>query len=105
MPVCKDPGVKLHTINFSLVVLVCTERLPGAEVLSITTTCGHHMLALALVKDLAERIRKRRFTPEKAARKLARLCPCGIFNHTRAAKLLAGMAQKEDGKGSPGQRA
>ncbi len=28
--------------------------------------------------------------PERAAQRIAAYCPCGIFNHIRGAKLLAG---------------
>ena len=71
-----------------------TELLPSKEVLEITTMCGHAMVAANLVEKIIEDIKKGKTTPEKAAKKLAKPCECGIFNPTRAAELLAAAAAK-----------
>lgn len=93
LPACREAGVTPHTINYSFGVWGKQELLPGDDVLAFTTMCGHHQIAPALVKRMRKLVREGKTTPEKAARTLAAYCPCGIFNHVRAAKLLAEDAQ------------
>jgi hypothetical protein len=56
--------------------------------------CGHHMLAANLVRKKMEEVKKDRKSAEKAAEELAVLCPCGIFNQVRAARILQEAAVK-----------
>jgi len=92
---CLDKaGLKHHTANFSLGIWGKTEKLPGNNILEITTMCGHAMIATNLVKAMIEEIRAGRKTPEEAARVLTPNCTCGIFNPVRAATLLAKAAGK-----------
>ena len=86
---CQKVGLQIHSMDQSLGVWGKTELLPGKEVLEITTMCGHAMVATNLVEKMIEDIKKGKTTPEKAARKLAKTCECGIFNPNRAAELLA----------------
>ncbi len=92
---CKEAGVKPHTINFSLGVWGKKELLPPEEILSVTTMCGHHMISPGIVKKHVEMVKNRQETAEEAGKALGRLCPCGIFNHIRAAELIAEMAASE----------
>ncbi|MGI6631536.1 MAG: hypothetical protein ACOX5M_00635 [Bacillota bacterium] len=94
IPACAEAGVVPHTINFSLGVWGKKELLPSEDVLAITTMCGHHMISAAIVEKLAEDVKKGRTTAEKAAKRLGRLCPCGIFNPARAEKILNKMAKE-----------
>jgi len=89
LPACQEAGVTPHTINYSFGVWGKKELLPSEEVLAFTTMCGHHQISPELVKRMQKLVREGKTTPEKAARKLARYCPCGIFNHVRGAQLLA----------------
>ena len=91
---CQKVGLQIHTIDQSLGVWGKTELLPSKEVLEITTMCGHGMIAAHYVEKMIEDIKKGKTTPEKAAKKLAKPCECGIFNTTRAAELLARAAGK-----------
>ena len=86
-------GLKHHTANFSLGIWGKTEKLPGNDVLEVTTMCGHGLIAANLVKYLVDEIKAGRKTPEAAAKELAPQCACGIFNPIRSAKLLAAMAK------------
>lgn len=95
LPACQEAGVTPHTINYSLGVWGRKEKLPSEDILAITTMCGHHMISPRLVEKLVEEVKRGRFTPEQAARKLSSFCHCGIFNHVRAEKLIrryAGLA-------------
>jgi len=91
---CKKVGLEIHTVAQSLGVWGKTELLPSKEVLEITTMCGHAMVASHLVEKMIEDIKKGKTTAEKAAKKLAKPCECGIFNTTRATELLAKAAGK-----------
>ncbi len=89
--VCAQANVEPHTINYSLGVWGNQNALPSDDILSITTMCGHHMIAPGIVEQMLDDIVKNCIAPEEAARRLGRLCPCGIFNHIRAAEELQKM--------------
>ena len=77
-----------HTINYSLGVFGKKELLSEDRVLAITTMCGHHMVPDGLVARLNREAGEGGVIPKEAAQKMAAMCPCGIFNQQRAAKLL-----------------
>jgi hypothetical protein len=87
-------GLKHHTANFSLGIWGNTKRLPGDDILEVTTMCGHGLISTNLVKTMTKEVKSGTKTPEEAAKALAPQCACGIFNPARAAKLLAAMAAK-----------
>ncbi len=87
-------GLKHHTANFSLGIWGKTEKLPGNDLLEVTTMCGHAMISPNLVKSMADEVKAGRKTADEAAKVLAPQCACGIFNPDRAAKLLTAMAKK-----------
>jgi len=87
-------GLKHHTANFSLGTWGRTEKLPPAEILEVTTMCGHALVAPNLVKQMVKEIKAGTKTPEDAAKLLTPQCACGVFNTRRAAKLMKAMAGK-----------
>jgi hypothetical protein len=87
-------GLKPHTVHHSLGVWGKTDKLPGKEVLEITTMCGHGMTSPNLVKKCIEEVISGKTTSREAARLLARPCICGIFNPNRAEALLNRIASK-----------
>lgn len=86
---CEEAGLVPHTVNYSIGIFGRTDLLPDEEILAVTSMCGHHMIAASLVKRLREEVARGRISAEEAAHKLACLCPCGIFNPVRAAKILS----------------
>ncbi len=88
----EQAGLQHHTANFSLETWGKTEKLPGQDILEVTTMCGHAMIATDLVHAMVDEIKAGRKTPEEGAMILAPQCACGIFNPARAAKLLTAMA-------------
>ncbi|MCL4487998.1 MAG: hypothetical protein M1570_07695 [Chloroflexi bacterium] len=90
LPACEQAGVTPHTVNYSFGVWGKKELLPSEETLAVTTMCGHHQISPALVEFYQKRVREGKMKPERAAQRIATYCPCGIFNHIRGAKLLAG---------------
>jgi len=85
-------GLSQHTTESSLGVWGRVDRLPDADVLQVTTMCGHGLIAPNTVKRVAREVRLGRVTSEGAAIHLARTCVCGVFNPVRAARLLQGIA-------------
>lgn len=91
--VCDEVGLQPHTIDLACGVWGNKKLLPKAELMEITTMCGHAMSSPALVEDLVGRVRKGTLTAEQAAVELAKPCVCGIFNQKRAAELISELAQ------------
>lgn len=86
--VAKEVGLKPHTVHLSLGVHGKTELLPEAEILEITTMCGHGMVCPSHVEKVIEKVRKGKMTPEKAGLELAKPCTCAMFNPVRAADII-----------------
>ena len=89
--ICSEIGIAPHTVNYSLGIHGNTERVPEGEVLEIHTMCGHAMVATNLIRHMVDQIHKGKITCATAAKKLSRMCDCGIFNTYRAEKLLRNM--------------
>ena len=85
---CKEVGLKMHTVEFSGGIHGKVELLPERPILEITTMCGHGMVASNLVKEMARQVRRGKKTLEEAALELAEPCQCGVFNPKRAEELL-----------------
>lgn len=85
---CRQVGLKMHTVEFSGGIHGQLRLLPEEPVLEITTMCGHGMVASNLVKEMAKQVKKGKKTLQEAAVELAKPCQCGIFNPKRAESLL-----------------
>lgn len=90
----RQVGLKPHTVHHSLGVWGKTEKLPGKEVLEITTMCGHGLVCTNLAKKCIEDVISGSTRPREAARLLAQQCVCGVFNVSRAEALLESIALK-----------
>lgn len=86
--ICSEIGLTPHTVNHSLGSHGKTELLPKGEALEIHTMCGHAMVSANLISHMANEIGEGAITCKDAAKKLTRMCDCGIFNTHRAEKLL-----------------
>ena len=96
--ICRKVGLKPHTILFSLGVWGRKELLPSEDHLRITTLCGHSMVSQTLIDHYVEEIKKGKISPEEAGKKIAKPCPCGIFNVSRAIEMLKKMAAQSPKK-------
>jgi len=92
---CFAAGIPRHSIGYSLGFEGSTERLPGSKVMMLSTMCGHGMVSHSLAKKLIDWVREGRRTPEQAAAYMTRFCSCGVFNPTRAARILEEVARGE----------
>lgn len=86
---CQEVGITRHSVEYSLGFLGRVDRLPEQQVLEIATMCGHGMLSFTFVRKMLDWVKEGRRTPEEATRYLARFCSCGVFNPSRAGKILA----------------
>jgi hypothetical protein len=93
--ICSEIGLSPHTVNYSLGIHGNMERVPTGAVLEIHTLCGHAMVSANLIRHMIEEIGKGRITCKAAAKKLSRMCDCGIFNTYRAEKLLRRITEDE----------
>ena len=87
---CHANGLARHSVGYSLGFEGKTEKLPEEQVLLLSTMCGHGMISHALARKMLDWVREGRRTPEQAAGVLTRFCSCGVFNPTRAARILRG---------------
>ncbi len=85
---CWAAGIHRHSVGYSLGFEGKTEKLPNTQVLTLMTMCGHGMIAGSLAKKMIDWVKEGRRTPEQAASYLMRFCSCGVFNPTRAVRIL-----------------
>jgi hypothetical protein len=83
-----EAGITRHSVEYSLGFFGQTDRLADRRCLELSTMCGHGMLSFNLVRKLLEWVKQGRRTPDQAAATMARFCSCGVFNTTRACRLL-----------------
>jgi hypothetical protein len=95
--ICSEIGLRPHTVNYSLGIHGRTERLPKGEILEIHTMCGHAMVSGNLINHMVKEINHGKITCTAAAKRLSRMCDCGIFNSYRAEKLLRRITNKHSG--------
>jgi hypothetical protein len=85
---CRDSGLSLHTAEHSLGIMGRTDKLPSAEILDISSLCGHSMVSYNLIDKMISLVKLRRLTPQAAATYLTKPCTCGSFNPQRAEAIL-----------------
>jgi hypothetical protein len=85
---CRSNGIERHSVEHSLGFWGARDLLPERDVLEINTLCGHGMVSFSLIRKMMEQVRMRRLTPREAAEIMGRCCECGVFNTTRAERLL-----------------
>lgn len=85
---CRRVGLTRHSVEYSLGFLASEVRLPREDALELCTMCGHGMVSHGLAREMLERVRSGRRSPDAASRTLARFCNCGAFNPARARRIL-----------------
>lgn len=89
---CREYGIKPHSINFSLDIWGKKEKLPPEEILELLTMCGHSLISKTLVKETVAKLRQGKISLEKAAAQVGHPCICGIYNPERAKTILERLA-------------
>jgi hypothetical protein len=75
-------------VGYSLGFEGKTEKLPNSQVMALSTMCGHGMISHSMAKKMIDFVKENRRTPEQTAGYLARFCSCGVFNPSRARRIL-----------------
>ncbi len=85
---CHHACLARHSVGYSLGFEGKTEKLPNSQVLMLSTMCGHGMISHSLSKKMIDWVKEGRRTPEQAVSYLTRFCSCGVFNPSRAKRIL-----------------
>jgi hypothetical protein len=85
---CHAAGIPRHSVGYSLGFEGKTEKLPASQVLTLSTMCGHGMVSHSLAKKMIDWVKEGRRTPDQAVTYMARFCSCGVFNPSRAKRIL-----------------
>ena len=93
---CHHAGIVRHSVGYSLGFEGKTEKLPNSQVLMLSTMCGHGMVSHSLAKKMIDWVKEGRRTPEDAVTYLARFCSCGVFNPSRAKRILEDARKKAE---------
>jgi hypothetical protein len=86
---CRETGITRHSVEYSLGFCGRVDKLPDATVLELTTMCGHGMLSAQFAKKMIDWAKENRRSPAALANTMARFCSCGVFNISRAARILS----------------
>lgn len=86
---CGEVDITPHAVEYTLGFHGNTDRLPDRDTLSISTMCGHGMVSSHFARKMMDRVKEGRIKPEEAACCMAKFCVCGVFNISRAMKILA----------------
>jgi len=81
-------GIERHSVEYSLGFTDPHDHLPDARTLELATMCGHGMVSFQLARKMLDMVREGRRTPQQAVATLARFCPCGVYNPSRALRLI-----------------
>ena len=85
---CDAAHICRHSVGYSLGFEGETDRMASSQVLLLSTMCGHGMVSAAFAGKMIDWVKEGRRTPEQAAAYMARFCSCGVYNATRARRLL-----------------
>jgi hypothetical protein len=85
---CKTAGITRHSVGYSLGFHGDLNLLPDRHVLELSTMCGHGMVSHNFARKMMDWVKEGRRDPKQAATYMARFCTCGVFNPTRAARIL-----------------
>jgi hypothetical protein len=85
---CEYAELSRHSVGYSLGFEGKTEKIPESDTAMLSTMCGHGMISHSLAKKLICFVKENRRTSEEAAAILTRFCSCGIFNPSRAKRIL-----------------
>ncbi len=86
--ICGEVEITPHAVEYTLGFHGDTGRLPERDTLSLTTMCGHGMVSPNFAKKMLDLVKEGRMTTDAAACCMAKFCVCGVFNTTRAMRVL-----------------
>lgn len=93
--ICGEVDIIPHAVEYTLGFYGATDKLPDRETLSISTMCGHGMVSSHFARKMMDRVKEGRITPKAAACCMAKFCVCGVFNTSKAMKILTRVKKGE----------
>lgn len=85
---CTKAKLARHSLGYSLGFEGMADNIPNRDVVMLSTMCGHGMIAQAFAKKMIDWVKEDRYSPDEAVAALGRFCSCGIFNPTRAKRII-----------------
>ena len=85
---CRETGITRHSVEYSLGFSGRVEKLPDSTVLELTIMCGHGMVSANFAKKMIDWSKENRRSLAELARIMVRFCSCGVFNISRAERIL-----------------
>ena len=93
--ICGEVDITPHAVEYTLGFHGSTDKLPDSDTLSISTMCGHGMVSSHFARKMMDRVKEGRMKPQDAACCMAKFCVCGVFNISRAMRVLDRVAKGE----------
>jgi hypothetical protein len=84
----RQAGIIRHSVEYSLGFFGALDKLPERPVLQLSTMCGHGMISFGFAKKMMNWVKEGRRTADDTSRYMARFCTCGVFNTTRATRIM-----------------
>jgi hypothetical protein len=84
----RECGIERHSVEYSLGFQDPKHHLPRSQILELATMCGHGMVSFSFAQKMIDLVREGRRTPAQAVAALTRFCPCGVYNPSRATRLI-----------------
>jgi hypothetical protein len=91
---CHTAGICRHSIGYSLGFEGRAGQLPGGDVLMLSSMCGHGMISADFANKMIDWVKEGRRTPKQTAAYMARFCSCGVYNPSRAERILKGCVRR-----------
>jgi hypothetical protein len=91
---CQKAGLVRHSLGYSLGFEGIRDNVPNRHVLMLSTMCGHGMISQSLARKMIDFVKENRRTPDQAVAALCRFCSCGIFNTSRAKRIIEDARKK-----------
>lgn len=91
--ICGEVDITPHAVEYTLGFHGDTDRLPDRDTMSISTMCGHGMVSAHFAQKMIDRVKEGRIEPRDAACCMAKFCVCGVFNISRAMRILTTAAR------------
>lgn len=86
--ICGEVDITPHAVEYTLGFQGDTSRLPERDTLKLSTMCGHGMVSANFSKKMLNLVKEGRMESEDAACCMAKFCVCGVFNTSRAMRIL-----------------
>lgn len=93
--ICGEVDITPHAVEYTLGFHGDTDRLPDRDTMSLSTMCGHGMVSANFARKMMDRVKEGRIEAQDAACCMAKFCVCGVFNISRAMRILNTAAKGE----------